>query len=100
MTREARKASARRILHSTRRRVEAGRESEYLRAWARLAATMEALDAHAWLFRSADDDRDFMEFLEYAGDANPLMDEDVVAARATLERDFSPGRVELWEGVS
>nr|MBA4158591.1 hypothetical protein [Gemmatimonadota bacterium] len=68
-----------RHLVSTRRTVPESRRAAYDAAWTPLQAAATGLGAHAWRFRSADHGDLFLEFLEFAADADPRETPRVVA---------------------
>jgi hypothetical protein len=85
-------------LLTIRRHVPGSGLSAYLAAWERLRAAAAAAGAHAWLFRSPAQPGLYLEFLEWAAAAAPLVRADVAAALATLAAAF-PGEDELWDEV-
>lgn len=88
-------------LLTTRRHVPLDRAEEYVAAWSEVRAAAEARGARAWLFRGADHEDHFLEFVEWSDAVSALMDDPAVAdARAALE-DYGAGAgtTEEWEDV-
>lgn len=87
---------SRRLL-TTRRHVPLDRADEYLAAWGGVRSAVEAARGHAWLFRGASHEDQFMEFIEWSG-ADALHESgDVATARMLLDSYAIPGATEEWE---
>jgi hypothetical protein len=56
-----------RRLLCTRRRVPHELHAAYGDAWSAASAAVFAIDGRAWIFRSAEDSRLFLEFIEWSG---------------------------------
>ena len=88
-----------RRLVTTRRHVALDRSDEYLDAWAAVRSAVEAAGGHAWIFRGAAHEDQFIEFIEWSSD-NTLHESDPVArARALLDTYAVPGATEEWEAA-
>lgn len=89
-----------RHLLTTRRHVPLDRADEYLAAWDVVRRSVEDVGGHAWIFRGAAHEDQFMEFIEWNdGTAASHEDDGVSAARAQLDAFASPGTTEEWEEV-
>ena len=93
-----------RRLVSIRRMVPTSRNDAYDAAWARLNDAAVARGAHAWRFISASEPLVFLEFLEFAGDADLRQDPEVIAAIAALHDEFGdpppqPKTLEEWVNI-
>lgn len=86
-------------LRTVRRQVPLDRGEDYLLAWAAARQAVEAAGGRAWIFRGADNEDQFMEFVEWNDDALPsLMLEDRVAAALTeLDAFGAPAATGEWE---
>ena len=86
-----------RRLQSTRRHVALDHSDEYLAAWAAVQRAVSAAGGRAWLFRGAEHEDQFLEFIEWADPAAPLDADDVGAAITGLD-EFAPAtHIEEWE---
>jgi hypothetical protein len=86
-----------RRLLCARRRVPLEMADDYRAGWARLRRAAEAAGGRAWLFRAADRDDTFLEFIEWSDTgADPLMDDGVNAARVALD-SFATAGADEWE---
>lgn len=89
-----------RRLLTTRRHVPLDRADEYLSAWDAVRQSVEDSGGHAWIFRGAAHEDQFMEFIEWKdGSAPPHDDAAVDAARAQLDAFATPGATDEWEDV-
>jgi hypothetical protein len=87
-----------RSLQTVRRHVPLDRADDYLLAWSIVRRRVEARGGRAWLFRGAEHEDQFMEFVEWSASAeSPLLDEDVAAAVAQLDAFAVVSRVDEWE---
>lgn len=90
---------SRRLL-TTRRHVPLDRADEYLAAWEVVRRSVEASGGHAWIFRGAAHEDQFMEFIEWKdGAAAPHDGDGVNTARTRLDTFAAPGATEEWEDV-
>ena len=82
----------------TQRRIPLARLDEYEDAWDDLCRTAAALGCHAWLYRAAEREDRFLEFVEWkdATPASPGEDAGFVAAREVLDSNFGGGTAEQW----
>ncbi|MEX0907196.1 MAG: hypothetical protein WD054_02615 [Gemmatimonadota bacterium] len=91
-------AALKRRLYMSRRHVPLDRSDEYLLAWAAARRAVESAGAHAWIFRGAEHEDRFIEFVEWAGDgASPLDDSAVAAALDLLDAFAMATHSEEWE---
>jgi len=88
-----------RQLRGTRRLVPLCELDEYIAGWRRLEATFTAAGGHAWLFRAANRQDQFLEFLEARDLATLLEHPDVAAALEALDVSFGEGVYDEWEEV-
>jgi hypothetical protein len=86
-----------RRLRSTRRHVALDHSDEYLGAWTRVQRAVTAASGRAWLFRGAGREDHFLEFIEWADPAAPLVDNAVNGALADLDEFARPTHIEEWE---
>jgi len=86
---------ARRLI-STRREITPGGQAAYDAAWSSLAQHARAGGAHAWRFVSAAYPIQYLEFLEFATDADPRSGEAIAAALAEMDL-IAEGAVEEWD---
>ncbi len=84
-----------RTLVSIRRRPAPTDSTSYEEAWGALRAAAQAQKAHAWRFRSAGDDRLFIEFLEFRAASDPRGEAAVAESLVRLDA-IAPGIVEEW----
>jgi hypothetical protein len=90
-----------RHLLTTRRHVPLDRADDYLSAWSQVRAAAEAGGGRAWLFRGAEHEDHFLEFIEWRDAVGPLKERaDVAAARALLDTFATGGTTEEWEDVA
>ena len=90
----------RRRLLTTRRHVPLDRADEYLAAWDVVQRSVEESGGHAWIFRGAAHEDQFMEFIEWKdGTLAPHDGGGVNSARAILDTFAAPGATEEWEDV-
>lgn len=88
-----------RRLISTRRRVPAERQGDYLAVWRRVEQAVDPLDAHAWIFRAASDPSLFIEFLEFRGGVDPREVDAVADALGRLDRIGGYADAEEWVDI-
>jgi hypothetical protein len=87
-----------RRLATIRRHVPLDLMDDYLLAWEALRAAVERVGARAWIFRGAEHEDHFLEFIEWkAGAAEPLGEADVTAALSQLDAFAVPGSSDEWE---
>jgi hypothetical protein len=87
-----------RRLACTRRRMALDIADDYLLAWARLRSVVENAGGHAWIFRGAEHEDQFLEFIEWDdAKADPLMDDGVNAARVALDSYAAALGSDEWE---
>ncbi|MEJ2184571.1 MAG: hypothetical protein P8Z36_01400 [Gemmatimonadota bacterium] len=86
-------------LLSIERRVPPDRSELYNRLWQRLLRQAQAAGLHAWRFRSAGREDQFLEFLESA-DAPSLDDPAVMATLKRMDQDISAAVGRRWEEVT
>jgi hypothetical protein len=87
-----------RSLLTTRRHVPLDRADDYLLAWQAVQRGVERAGGRAWIFRGADHEDRFLEFVEWSQGASlPLDDDDVQAAIAQLDAFAHATSVEEWE---
>jgi hypothetical protein len=90
-----------RRLLSTRRYLPLDRADEYLLAWLAVKRAVTDGGGHAWLFRGAAHEDQFLEFIEWDdAAAEPLQDANVLAALAQLGTFAAPTSSEEWEEMS
>jgi hypothetical protein len=81
----------------TRRHVALDRADDYLLAWETVRLAVERAGGRAWIFRRAEHEDQFMEFMEWSDDdASPHTNKTVAAARWELDA-FAAGLTEEWE---
>jgi hypothetical protein len=81
----------------TRRHVALDRADDYLIAWETVRLAVERAGGRAWLFRRAEHEDQFMEFLEWSDDdASPHTNRTVAETRSELDA-FAAGLTEEWE---
>ncbi|CAN5691498.1 hypothetical protein BH23GEM6_BH23GEM6_25570 [soil metagenome] len=85
-----------RRLVSIRREIMDEALTSYDSAWAALEQRVTASGAHAWRFVSAAYPMRYLEFLEFAADADPRGESGVADALAAIGR-IAPGTVEEWD---
>ena len=87
-----------RRLLTTRRHVPLDRAEEYLAAWESVRRAVDEAGGHAWIFRGAAHEDQFIEFIEWTN-GSPAMHEEssVAAARAELDMYAAAGVTEEWE---
>lgn len=92
---------SRRLL-STRRLIPLDRLDDYLAGWNAVRAAAEAAGGRAWIFRGADHQDHFMEFVEWEEGAGPPLPEraEVATALGDLADRFGAGRASEWEEVT
>lgn len=87
-----------RRLQSRRRHVPLEHVDEYLMSWLSAQRAVQAVVGRAWLFRGADHEDQFLEFVEWSDTAtSPLQDAAVLAAFAQLEAYAPATHIEEWE---
>lgn len=86
-----------RRLSTIRRHVALDRTEEYLSAWEDVRAAAAAVGARAWVFRGAEHEDRFLEFIEWSGAVEPLDDDAVVAALEQLDAFAPVSQAEEWE---
>jgi hypothetical protein len=90
----------RRHLLVTRRRIPLDRQDEYLAGWRDVRVAVLSNGGRAWIFRGADRQDQFMEFIEWSAVAGsePLLEcAEVASARETVDNSFGSGLVDEWE---
>lgn len=87
-----------RRLVSIRRRVPPALRARYEAAWARVHAAAVAREAHAWRFRSAEEEGLFLEFLEFRADRDPRADPEARSALEALAA-LGQGAAEEWTEI-
>lgn len=88
-----------RQLRGTRRLVPLYDLDEYLAGWRRLQTAFTNAGGHAWIFRAANREDQFLEFLE-SRNLGALLDEpEIAAALEALDVVFGEGVFEEWEEV-
>jgi hypothetical protein len=80
----------------TRRHVALDRADDYLSAWESVRLAVERAGGRAWIFRGAEHEDQFMEFMEWSDDAASPHTNETVAARSELDA-FAAGVTEEWE---
>lgn len=88
-----------RQLRGTRRLVPLYYLDEYLAGWRRLQTAFTNAGGHAWIFRSANRQDQFLEFLESPNLGALLAEPEIAAALEALEVAFGEGSFEEWEEV-
>lgn len=91
-------APAERRLVSIRRRVSPALRAGYDAAWARVRAAAVAREAHAWRFRSAEEEGLYLEFLEFRAERDVRADPEARSALAALAA-FGEERAEEWTEI-
>lgn len=87
-----------RHLATARRHVPLDRADEYLAAWNATREAVEATGGHAWIFRGAEHEDRFLEFIEWTDPTrSPLTDDGVVEAASELNAFAAADRAEVWE---
>ena len=87
-----------RRLLTTRRHVPLDQADEYLAAWERVRSAVGQAGGHAWIFRGAAHEDQFIEFIEWTNGSPALHEQDdVAAARAELDTYAAAGMTEEWE---
>jgi hypothetical protein len=90
-----------RRLLTTRRHLPLDRSDDYLVAWDSVQRAVAGTGGHAWLFRGAAHEDQFLEFIEWSGDAAPPHEDATVAeARTRLDVFAAATATEEWEDVS
>jgi hypothetical protein len=88
---------SRRLL-TTRRHVPLDTVDDYLDGWTTLQHEVERAGGRAWIFRGADHQDRFIEFIEWNDDGDgPLAIDAVAAAVSELDTFAVPGSSEEWE---
>jgi hypothetical protein len=87
--------TATRRLLVTRRPVGLPATEAYLRTWAAVRRAVEDGGGRAWVFRHAEDEGSWLEFVEWQGEADLPERLEVHQARHDLE-GFGMGETELW----
>ena len=85
-----------RRLLSLRRLVPSSALGRYEELWSALQSAAVALGAHAWRFAARDDPSRYLEFLEFAEDADPRSRADVGDLLSRLDREIGAGELEEW----
>jgi hypothetical protein len=81
----------------TRRHVALDRADDYLLAWETVRLAVERAGGRAWIFRRAEHEDQFMEFMEWSDDdASPHTNRTVAETRSELDA-FAAGLTEEWE---
>ncbi len=88
-----------RQLRGTRRLVPLYDLDEYLAGWKRLQNAFTSAGGRAWIFRAANRQDQFLEFLEAADLAALLAMPEIADALEALEVVFGEGVFEEWEEV-
>lgn len=88
-----------RRLITTRRHVPLDRSDEYLSAWQLVRTAVQSAGGHAWIFRGAAHEDQFIEFIEWSSE-DALHESDPVAhARRALDVYATAGPTEEWEAA-
>ena len=85
-----------RRLVSLRRLVSSPDLGRYEALWSSLQAAAVALGAHAWRFAARDEPSRYLEFLEFAEDADPRSRPDIGDLLARLNREIGAAELEEW----
>jgi hypothetical protein len=88
-----------RLLRCTRRLVPLYDLDEYLAGWKRLQSAFTGAGGHAWIFRAANREDQFLEFLEARNLAALLEEPEIETALEALDVVFGEGVFEEWEEV-
>lgn len=88
-----------RQLRGTRRLVPLYDLEDYLVGWHRLQTVFTAAGGHAWLFRSAHREDQFLEFLEGRSLSSLLERPEVAEALEELDLRFGEGSYDEWDEV-
>jgi hypothetical protein len=90
-----------RRLRCTRRHVPLDMIDEYMLAWLGMKREIEGRGGRAWLFRSAEHDDQFHEFVEWSGEVtSPMEDEGVADGLLQLDA-FGQGTTgDEWEELA
>jgi hypothetical protein len=90
-----------RRLVCTRRQVPLDVSDDYMLAWMAVRRAVEAAGARAWVFRGAEHEDHFLEFIEWADPvAAPLDDDDIAAGVAQLDAFGAPAGSSEWEEIA
>ena len=79
------------------RTVAAADRAGYDARWEELRSAATAFGAHAWRFHSTIHPDRYLEFLEFAADRDPRLDETVGGPLLALDRDLGPAEAEEWD---
>ena len=85
-----------RRLVSLRRLVPSTDLAHYEDLWSSLQSAAVALGAHAWRFAARDDPSRYLEFLEFAEEADPRSRSDVGDFLTRLDREIGAAELEEW----
>jgi hypothetical protein len=82
----------------TRRQIALDRLEEYIDGWDKICREAMRLGGHAWLFRAAEREDQFLEFIEWLSDTAPTLpeDPDLLDAQIAVDESFGPGHTEDW----
>lgn len=89
-----------RQLRGTRRLVPLYDLDEYLAGWRRLQSAFTTAGGRAWIFRAANREDQFLEFLEARDLTGLLAQPEIAAALEALEVSFGEGAFDEWEEVT
>ncbi|HET7274698.1 MAG TPA: hypothetical protein VFI91_05935 [Longimicrobiaceae bacterium] len=90
----------RRRLLSTRRTVPKHNRADYDTAWSALVAAAKEKTAHAWRFSALDNEDTYLEFLEFAPEADPRQSRTVAEALERIEAVCRAMSTEEWEEIT
>jgi hypothetical protein len=91
---------AARELVSQIREVPGNQRESYDACWERLRVAAVGRGAHAWRFVSSIHPHRYLEFLEYAADADPRLHSSVADALAALGREIGAADAEEWRELT
>lgn len=87
-----------RHLLTTRRHVPLDRADDYLLAWGAVRLAVEAAGGHAWIFRGAAHEDQFIEFVEWTDETDaPHADHAVSVTMRRLDAFAAAGTTEEWD---
>ena len=90
-----------RRLIMTHRQVPLDMVDEYVDAWDSVCRETMRLGGHAWLFRAAEREDQFLEFIEWLVDSAPELpnNPELLDAQIALDESFGPGSTNDWVEV-
>jgi hypothetical protein len=86
-----------RRLRVARRRVAPAARAEHRRAWRRLESAVSAAGGRAWIFESAAEPGEYLEFVEWQGAAGALPAGPAVAAALGALESSGESTIEEWK---